>query len=78
MTDESVNVPCPECNGTGKLRAHSSPETLIAELQAPDAFDVWWQQEIHDNGGVAIGADYRHWARRGFDAAIDNVTRSMK
>ena len=32
-------------------------------------FDEWWESEKKANGGALIGADYRHWAHRGFMAA---------
>ena len=32
-------------------------------------FDEWWESEIKANGGALIGAEYRHWAHRGFMAA---------
>ena len=35
-----------------------------------EAFEAYWADEIARNGGVPIGADYRHWALRGWQAAI--------
>ncbi|WYX08181.1 hypothetical protein WJ973_23850 [Achromobacter xylosoxidans] len=32
----------------------------------PTLFESWWASEIAANGGATIGADYRHWALRGW------------
>jgi hypothetical protein len=52
----------------GKLRQR------VFELEAQlarqsQSFDQWWTAQVEANGGTAIGADYRHWARMGFEAA---------
>jgi hypothetical protein len=31
-----------------------------------EEFDELWEKEIARNGGIDIGADYRHWMRKGF------------
>lgn len=33
------------------------------------SFDAFWSDEVARNGGHGFGADYKHWARKGFDAA---------
>lgn len=40
--------------------------TNDAEMRA--SFDEFWAQEIANNGGVAVGADYREWAKKGYEA----------
>jgi hypothetical protein len=32
-------------------------------------FEAWWDSKREANDGVAIGADYRHWALAGWQAA---------
>ena len=51
---------------------------LVAALsrQAPAApaevdFEQWWLAEVAANGGVPIGADYKHWAKKGFELRGD-------
>jgi hypothetical protein len=44
--------------------------------QAPAApaavdFEQWWLAEVAANGGVPIGADYKHWAKAGFELRGD-------
>ena len=44
--------------------------------QAPAApaavdFEKWWLAEVAANGGVPIGADYKHWAKAGFELRGD-------
>jgi hypothetical protein len=29
-------------------------------------FDGWWKQQVANNDNMNIGADYKHWARKGF------------
>ena len=36
----------------------------------PQAFDAWWYDRVADNSGASIGADYKHWARMAWDAAL--------
>lgn len=33
-----------------------------------DQFEAWWKLQIERNGGVEIGADYRHWAKAAWEA----------
>jgi hypothetical protein len=47
---------------------------IVAALsrQAPAApaavdFEQWWLAEVAANGGVPVGADYKHWAKKGFE-----------
>ena len=35
-----------------------------AEGDAEAAFEAWWYQNVADNSGASIGADYKHWARK--------------
>jgi hypothetical protein len=35
-------------------------------------FEAAWQSEIEANGGVAVGADYRHWMEKGYLAALSS------
>jgi hypothetical protein len=44
--------------------------------QAPAApaakdFEQWWTSEVVANGGAPIGADYKHWAKAGFELRGD-------
>jgi len=55
-----------------------SAEQMRAALsrQAPAApaavdFEQWWLAEVAANGGVPIGADYKHWAKAGFELRGD-------
>jgi hypothetical protein len=51
----------------------AEPEFLAAlSRQAPAApaavdFEKWWLAEVAANGGVPVGADYKHWAKKGFE-----------
>lgn len=35
----------------------------------PQTFEAWWASEVTANGGNDIGADYRHWAHKGWRAS---------
>lgn len=35
-----------------------------------ERFEAWLAEEIAHNGGIQFGADYRHWAFKGYQAAI--------
>lgn len=40
------------------------------------AFEAWWADERKRNGGTAIGADYRHWALKGYESALSQQNHS--
>lgn len=61
LTD--YKTPVSYSNGTGRAPAPSREA-------APLEFDAWWKSEIEANGGTSIGADFRHWAGRGYRAAL--------
>lgn len=42
-------------------------------MSADPIFEAYWAKEIANNGGVSIGADYRHWAYRGWREALAAV-----
>jgi hypothetical protein len=49
-------------------------EAALAQVQTQLAakgqgFEQWWADQIKENGGTPIGADYRHWAEKGYLAA---------
>jgi|SRR6478736_6956144 len=44
-------------------------------VEKPKFFNPWWEKQIKDNGGVKIGADYAHWALKGWCGAIDALTK---
>ena len=63
-------------------KGHSSQHELADAIraaisrQAPAApaavdFEQWWLAEVAANGGVPIGADYKHWAKAGFELRGD-------
>jgi hypothetical protein len=57
---------------TDELEALKDAE--IAELRAQLAakgqgFEQWWADQIKASGDAPIGADYRHWAEKGYLAA---------
>jgi hypothetical protein len=49
-------------------RAQVIESTADTMKRSVHAFDQWWAAQVEANGGVPIGADYRHWAKRGYDA----------
>lgn len=50
------------------LAAYKDPSP--AEGDAEAAFEAWWYQNVADNSGASIGADYKHWARKAWQAAM--------
>ncbi len=36
-------------------------------------FEKWWADQIARNGGIYIGADYNHWAGKGWQAALQSL-----
>jgi hypothetical protein len=63
-----------------KFHRQSSVEAFVTGIamlaalsrQAPAApaavdFEQWWTSEVVANGGAPIGADYKHWAKAGFE-----------
>jgi hypothetical protein len=36
-------------------------------------FEKWWADQLALNGGIYIGADYNHWAGKGWQAAIQSL-----
>ena len=45
-----------------------SPSVTVQDERAL-SFDAWWMAEVDANDGESIGADYRHWAKKGYYAA---------
>jgi hypothetical protein len=55
-------------------RHAAESETALAKAHAQLAakgqgFEQWWADQVKANGDVPIGADYRHWAEKGYLAA---------
>jgi len=48
------------------ISEHAKPEPV--EQAEGARFHAWWAREIANNGSVNIGADYRHWAKKGYQA----------
>ncbi len=44
--------------------------SALTPEQIDAMFERWWDQQIARNGGVPIGADYRHWAEAAFRQAM--------
>ncbi|MGN2244892.1 hypothetical protein ACFWZU_15465 [Frateuria sp. GZRR33] len=41
-------------------------------------FEAWLAREIAENGGVEFGADYRHWAEKGYRAAHADLSGEVR
>jgi hypothetical protein len=57
-----------------RLNAREAAAAIAAEpIQSGSAvdFEQWWLAEVAANGGVPIGADYKHWAKAGFELRGD-------
>lgn len=50
-------------------------ERLRQQAEMVSSFDAWWDQQVAENGGVEMGADFRHWAAKGYEAALAQNTQ---
>jgi hypothetical protein len=66
--------PCNIINGVWYYSAEQMRAALSRQAPAAPAavdFEQWWLAEVAANGGVPIGADYKHWAKAGFELRGD-------
>lgn len=58
------------------LQTPTAPDRApsIDSATAPADFDAWWARQRTNNGGNTIGADYRHWARKGWEGRAVSPT----
>lgn len=56
---------------TADMEAADALSAYDAHRQkAGGGFDGWWEDQIRRNGDCDMGADYRHWAHAGWNAAL--------
>lgn len=70
LSQVTANALAPAIVGFVMGKMAASPVQGAASASDRGDFDAAWAREIADNGGVNIGADYRHWMFKGYRAAL--------